>query len=196
VTGFGDISDGGNEASSLQRLKLPILANSDCSGYGSGFRGATMLCAGFLSGGKDACSGDSGGPLTVRTDGGERRLVGLVSWGNGCARVGFPGIYTRVADPDLSYQIEQAIGKTEDFYDFPEAYTGLGVVGGGAKPFGCAKSRIARRKAAQRVRSRQGALRAARKTGNRYRIRSAGRRLKVARNKHRTAKRKANKACN
>ncbi|EDW10703.1 trypsin alpha-3 [Drosophila mojavensis] len=50
-----------------------------------------MLCAGVEQGGKDACSGDSGGPLTV-----DGVLVGIVSWGVGCAREGFPGVYTSV----------------------------------------------------------------------------------------------------
>jgi trypsin len=52
----------------------------------------TMVCAGRLSGSQDACQGDSGGPL-VR--GG--KLVGIVSWGEGCGRPDFPGVYTRVS---------------------------------------------------------------------------------------------------
>ena len=52
-----------------------------------------MMCAGMPeSGGKDACTGDSGGPAQR---GGE--LVGIVSWGYGCASANYPGVYSDVA---------------------------------------------------------------------------------------------------
>lgn len=54
-----------------------------------------MICAGVDGGGKDACGGDSGGPLTVIVDG-RHILVGLTSFGEGCARPDKPGVYTRV----------------------------------------------------------------------------------------------------
>ena len=44
------------------------------------------------------CQGDSGGPLVVEDGTTEQdTLVGVVSWGIGCARSGLPGIYAEVS---------------------------------------------------------------------------------------------------
>ncbi|MEU1123583.1 serine protease [Streptomyces sp. NPDC005899] len=97
VYGWGDTTGFGAYASMLYAADVDVLSNGDCSrAYPGGPRGAydasAMLCAGKAAGGRDACQGDSGGPLVARG-----RLVGLVSWGNGCGSPTAPGVYTRVS---------------------------------------------------------------------------------------------------
>jgi secreted trypsin-like serine protease len=56
-----------------------------------------MMCAGEVAGGKDTCQGDSGGPLFT-TQGDNRTLLGITSWGDGCAQPNKPGVYSKFAD--------------------------------------------------------------------------------------------------
>lgn len=54
-----------------------------------------MICAAATADGQDSCQGDSGGPLFE--DGPTPRLLGVVSWGDGCAQPNVPGVYTNVS---------------------------------------------------------------------------------------------------
>ncbi|XP_061397814.1 trypsin alpha-3-like [Musca vetustissima] len=79
----------------LQMAEVEIVDREYCgSQYASRSYDITeeMICAGTEDSSKDACQGDSGGPLVV-----DGKLSGIVSWGIGCAREGFPGVYASVA---------------------------------------------------------------------------------------------------
>ena len=100
---FGCPFSGPSGTDTLRHATVPIISDSTCgsgSVYGGAFDPSTMVCAGFLSGGVDTCNGDSGGPLQAPTGGGYR-LVGITSWGDGCAQPNAPGVYTRVAGSAL-----------------------------------------------------------------------------------------------
>uniref|UniRef100_A0A1A9ZRH0 Peptidase S1 domain-containing protein n=1 Tax=Glossina pallidipes TaxID=7398 RepID=A0A1A9ZRH0_GLOPL len=99
ITGWGAVREGGPVAETLQEVRVPIWSQEECrkSGYGNSRITENMLCAGISEGGKDSCQGDSGGPLHVAMkDSDLYHLVGVVSWGEGCARPNYPGVYTRV----------------------------------------------------------------------------------------------------
>jgi len=98
VYGWGDSTGGGDYALSLRGANVQVLPDTACQqAYPGGLQGkyvaASMLCAGVSAGGHDACQGDSGGPLVAKG-----RLIGLVSWGNGCGQAGSPGVYARISE--------------------------------------------------------------------------------------------------
>ncbi|MGY5056592.1 serine protease [Streptomyces sp. 900105755] len=98
VSGWGDITGGGDYSRRLYAARLHVLPDGTCErAYPGGpdgtYRSDSMVCAGETGGGPDACQGDSGGPLVAKG-----KLIGLVSWGSGCGRPGSPGVYTRVSE--------------------------------------------------------------------------------------------------
>jgi trypsin len=97
VTGWGAIKEDGPAAKTLQLAEVPLVDNATCNAKGAyaGRIKASMMCAGLRDGGVDSCQGDSGGPLVLRGLDGPV-LVGVVSWGDGCARKLRYGVYTRV----------------------------------------------------------------------------------------------------
>jgi secreted trypsin-like serine protease len=98
--GLGLLKEGGgsNELpAKLQHVQVSHVPNSSCiSIYKQEnlvFDPQSMFCASDF--GKDACQGDSGGPLYDKLS---NKVSGIVSWGIGCARPTFPGVYTRVSE--------------------------------------------------------------------------------------------------
>jgi secreted trypsin-like serine protease len=92
VLGWGYTSEDGPSSEVLLKATIPVMSESECRASSSTFNPASHLCAGYPDGGVDACNGDSGGPQVA---GG--KLIGIVSYGTGCARPNKPGIYTKVA---------------------------------------------------------------------------------------------------
>ena len=112
VSGWGTVGSGSYLNSWLHEVDVTVFSDGDCGSMNSAMTD-DMLCAGLKEGGKDACQGDSGGPL-VASDPmryGAMSLIGVVSWGSGCAGVNALGIYSEVSHftdwlnqqmPDLS----------------------------------------------------------------------------------------------
>eukprot|EP01135_Chromosphaera_perkinsii_P002872 Nk52_evm27s229 gene=Nk52_evmTU27s229 len=68
---------------------------------------------------KDACSGDSGGPL-LESRGGSWVQIGLVSWGLSCGSSLFPGVYVRLSK--FQSFITQGISKSSKIGSILEKY--------------------------------------------------------------------------
>jgi secreted trypsin-like serine protease len=90
----------------LRQVSIPIVSNDTCTQAAKNAAkekspniDAATLCAGLVEGGKDACNGDSGGPLLVPTASGEMKQVGIVSFGmtENCAMPNVYGVYTKVS---------------------------------------------------------------------------------------------------
>ena len=135
IVGWGLTSENGTAASAtLQGAAVPLWSNARCYAAYSRWlikhEPALQLCAAPRRGGVDTCFGDSGGPLIL--DEGGPKVLGIVSFGNGCARKGYPGIYTWVASPYLQPWIaRRAAAITAGNPDVSPAVIGtLGVAGG------------------------------------------------------------------
>ena len=102
VIGHGTTSSGGDLAGELLEADVHYVLNEVCDAqyFSNGWITNDMMCASDITENQDACQGDSGGPLFTRLPvAGEQlfTLVGVTSWGFGCAEEEYPGVYSRVA---------------------------------------------------------------------------------------------------
>ena len=123
VSGWGDINPAPNAGPSypteLQAATVPLVSEALCGeDYAVIEQTITpsMICAGNPRPPRtDSCYGDSGGPLVADRDTpadppGDYVLLGLVDFGNGCAQPGYPGVYTRVGDPEVASFLDSGLG--------------------------------------------------------------------------------------
>jgi trypsin len=117
VTGWGATAEGKSGSPDLLAAIVPLVPNSVCNAKDSyaGRITANMFCAGNRDGGRDSCQGDSGGPIWA-TMGGKETLLGVVSFGDGCARRLKYGVYTRLANYNAWVQKTKgdAVTRAED----------------------------------------------------------------------------------
>ncbi|CAH0721518.1 unnamed protein product, partial [Brenthis ino] len=106
VSGWGATSEGGASSDTLMAVEVPTVSNDECR---KKYRSLTerMFCAGVPQGGKDSCQGDSGGPAVSKSS---KTLLGVVSFGLGCARRGYPGVYSRIPDSGIRDWIKKITG--------------------------------------------------------------------------------------
>ncbi|MFJ2576661.1 serine protease [Kitasatospora aureofaciens] len=98
IAGWGAATEGGDQQQYLLKATVPYVDDATCANAYPGLVTSASLCAGYVDqGGVDTCQGDSGGPMFRQDAAGRWIQVGIVSWGNGCARPGYPGVYTKVS---------------------------------------------------------------------------------------------------
>jgi secreted trypsin-like serine protease len=99
IAGWGDTAENANTGSTkLLKATVPYVPDRRCKWYyGARMVAGQEICAGVPQGGVDTCQGDSGGPMFRKDDAGKWIQVGIVSWGDGCARPLTPGVYTEVS---------------------------------------------------------------------------------------------------
>jgi len=111
VIGWGNTSTTGQASfpDELREVVVPVVADGLCDTAYHGFVTVeTQLCAGEK--GIDSCGGDSGGPLFATTSAGTEIQVGIVSYGIGCAKQRYAGVYAEVNSPTIRSFIADVAG--------------------------------------------------------------------------------------
>jgi len=100
IAGWGAATEGGGQQRYLRKATVPFVSDTTCNSsamYAGEVIASNEICAGYVAGGVDTCQGDSGGPMFRRDSANAWIQVGIVSWGDGCARPNKPGVYTQVS---------------------------------------------------------------------------------------------------
>lgn len=101
ILGWGSTSEDGAQQRYLRKAEVPFVDDATCASVGGSYgelKPDAEICAGNLAdGGVDTCQGDSGGPMVHQDAAGKWVEVGIVSWGDGCARKNAPGVYAQVS---------------------------------------------------------------------------------------------------
>uniref|UniRef100_A0A3B4B834 Peptidase S1 domain-containing protein n=1 Tax=Periophthalmus magnuspinnatus TaxID=409849 RepID=A0A3B4B834_9GOBI len=111
VAGWGVMDEAEDVADTLQEVELPIVGLNECRCLNEISIPDKTICAGFKEGGRDSCSGDSGGPLIVQLNS-IWVQVGVVSFGQGCAHANLPGAYALV--PEYQKWISLMVGSSSE----------------------------------------------------------------------------------
>lgn len=93
ISGWGKTEGPSNKV--LRAADVGLIEKNQCSAFYNGKITTQMVCAGYEAGGIDTCQGDSGGPLVCLING-TYTVVGTTSFGYGCGKPGFPGVYAKV----------------------------------------------------------------------------------------------------
>jgi secreted trypsin-like serine protease len=100
IAGWGAASESGAQQRYLLKATVPFVSDTTCNSaamYNGEVIASDEICAGYAAGGVDTCQGDSGGPMIRRDSASAWIQVGIVSWGDGCARPNKPGVYSQVS---------------------------------------------------------------------------------------------------
>ena len=111
IAGWGDTSNNGRSPRRLRSTGIFAIQDRHCEdSFGHFYDGRVMMCAGvYPYRQRDTCQGDSGGPLAW-WNGRRWKLLGVTSWGNGCA-LGDPGVYAWVGSGYLRTWLRRVTGR-------------------------------------------------------------------------------------